>query len=67
MKIFLDANVLVSVLNRQYPVFPYATRVLSLADNPAFEVFTTPLCLTIAFYFSAKKVGKTMQKRKWSF
>jgi predicted nucleic acid-binding protein len=64
MKIFLDANVLVSVLNRQYPVFPYAARVLSLADNPAFEVFTTPLCLAIAFYFSAKKSGEDHAKKK---
>lgn len=28
MKIFLDANILVSVLNKEYPVFTYAARVL---------------------------------------
>ena len=64
MKIFVDANVLVSVLNRQYPLFTYAARVLSLADSPAFEVYTSPNCLAIAFYFAEKKSGTQQAKRK---
>jgi predicted nucleic acid-binding protein len=64
MKIFLDANVLVSVLNKEYPQFPYAARVLSLIDNPEFEVFTSPVCLAIAFYFSEKKSGRAKAKEK---
>jgi predicted nucleic acid-binding protein len=64
MKIFIDANVLVSVLNKEYPQSPYAARVLSLIDDPKFEVFTSPVCLAIAFYFSEKKSGRTKAKEK---
>ncbi|MEO5945668.1 MAG: PIN domain-containing protein [Chitinophagaceae bacterium] len=55
MRIFLDANILVSVLNKEYPLFTYSSRILSLADNKKFEVYTSPLCLAIAFYFAEKK------------
>ncbi len=63
MKIFVDANVIVAVLNRQYPLFPYAARILSLTDNPKFSVYTSPICLAIAFYFAEKKSG-TLQARE---
>ena len=64
MKIFLDANILVSVLNKEYPVFTYSSRILSLADNKKFTVYTSPICLAIAFYFAEKKCGTTMAKQK---
>ena len=55
MKIFLDANILVSVLNKEYPLFTYTSRIISLADKPKFTLFTSPVCLAIAFYFAEKK------------
>lgn len=55
MKIFLDANVLVSVLNREYPVFSYSSRILSLSNSSRFKLYTSPLCLGIAFYYAQKK------------
>lgn len=55
MRIFLDANVLVSVVNKEYPLFTYSSRIISLTDSRDFEVFTSPLCLAIAFYFAEKK------------
>ncbi len=64
MRIFLDANILVSVLNKEYPVFTYSSRILSLMDNRNFELFTSPVCLAIAFYFSEKKSGSEVAKRK---
>jgi len=64
MKIFVDANVIVSVFNKEYPVFPNSSRILSLADYSKFEVFTSPLCLAIAFYFSEKKSGNEMARKK---
>lgn len=64
MRIFLDANILVSVLNKEYPLFTYSTRILSLTDNKKFTVYTSPLCLAIAFYFAEKKSGNQMAKRK---
>jgi predicted nucleic acid-binding protein len=64
MKIFLDANILVAVLNKEYPTFTYAARILSLADLPRYKLFTSPVCLAIAFYFSEKKSGTKMAKEK---
>lgn len=55
MKIFLDANILISVLNKEFPLFTYSSRILSLTDHPKFTVFTSPVCLAIAFYFAEKK------------
>lgn len=64
MKLFIDANVLVAVLNKEYPTFSYASRVLSLTDKSEFQLYTSSLALAIAFYFSAKKSGEKMAKRK---
>lgn len=64
MKIFLDANILVSVLNKEYPTFSYSARILSLVENPKFKVYTSPLCLAIAFYFASKKSGNTHARTK---
>lgn len=64
-RVFLDANVLVSVLNKEFPLFNYSSRILSLASHPKFEVYTSPMCLAIAFYFAEKK-NKTTAKEKIS-
>ena len=66
MRIFLDANVLVAVLNKEYPVFSYAARILSLADHPKFTLFTSPVCLAIAYYFAEKKTSSKIAKTKIS-
>ena len=64
MTIFLDANILVSVLNNEFPAFTYTSRIVSLADNKQFTVFTSPICLAIAFYFAEKKSGTAIAKKK---
>jgi predicted nucleic acid-binding protein len=64
MKIFLDANILVTVLCNEYPLFSYCARVLSLCDNPRFEVYTSPICLAIAFNLAEKKNGTALAKKK---
>ena len=64
VRIFLDANILVSVLNKEYPLFTYSSRILSLASNPKFEVYTSPICLAIAFYFAEKKHKSALAKQK---
>jgi len=66
MKIFLDANIIVSVLNKEYPLFTYTSRILSLADQPSFKVYTSPICLAIAFYFAEKRSGTVLAKKKIS-
>jgi predicted nucleic acid-binding protein len=66
MKVFLDANILVSVLNKEYPMFTYSARVLSLSENSKYEIYTSPICLAIAFYFAEKKSGRKEAKKKIS-
>ncbi|HEV8079701.1 MAG TPA: PIN domain-containing protein [Chitinophagaceae bacterium] len=66
MRIFLDANILVSVLNKEYPLFTTTSRIVSLADNSKFSVFTSPVCLAIAFYFAEKKHKSILAKKKIS-
>lgn len=66
MKIFLDANILVSVLNKEYPTYTYTSRILSLADKPNFTLFTSPVCLAIAFYFAEKKYKSISAKKRLS-
>jgi len=67
MRVFVDANILVSVLNKEYPLFTYTSRILSLADTNNFEIFTSPVCLAIAFYFAEKKHKTKVAKQKISF
>ena len=64
MKIFIDANILVTVLNKEYPLFPYAAKLLSLSNRFGFELCTSPSCIAIAFYFASKKCGEEHAKRK---
>ena len=64
MRVFLDANILVSVLNKEYPLFTYTSRIISLADKTNFTIFTSPVCLAIAFYFAEKKYKSVSAKRK---
>lgn len=64
MKIFLDANVLVTVLCNEYPRFGACARVLSLSDDRRFQVYTSPLCLAIGAYFAEKKNGRERARKK---
>lgn len=65
MKVFIDVNVLISVLNKEYPLYSFSARILSLADKVnRFQLYTSPLCLAIAFYYSEKKSGQTMAREK---
>lgn len=64
MKIFLDANILVSVLNKEYPLFTYTARILSLSESREYTIITSPVCLAIAFYFAEKKYKAITAKEK---
>lgn len=63
-RLFLDANIIVGVLNREYPLFRFGSRILSLTDQPGYEVYTSPTCMAIAAYFAAKKCGEAMAMQK---
>jgi predicted nucleic acid-binding protein len=64
MKVFADANILVSVINKEYPLFPLTSRILSLAGTLDFSILTSPICLAIAFYFAEKKSSAATAKEK---
>ena len=64
MKVFADANILVSVVNKEYPLFPYTSRILSLAGTLDFSILTSPICLAIAFYFAEKRSSVATAKEK---
>ncbi len=66
MRVFVDANILVSVLNKEYPLFTHTSRILSLADSAGFQIYTSPICLAIAFYFAGKKYKSSKAKEKVS-
>jgi predicted nucleic acid-binding protein len=66
MRIFLDANVLVAVVNKEYPLFSHAARIVSLSGQNGYEVYTSPMCLAITFYFAEKKSGTRQAKKKIS-
>jgi predicted nucleic acid-binding protein len=51
MKLFVDANILVSVINHEDPLYNFSSRILSLTNKNKFEIFTSPLNLAIAFFF----------------
>ena len=64
IRLFLDASILVTVLCNEYPRFGPCARVLSLADDPRFEVYTSPLCMAIGAYFAEKKNGMKLARKK---
>lgn len=64
MKVFIDANILVATLNKEYPLFSWSSRLLSLQGKRNIQLYTSPLCLAIAFYFASKKSGEELAKKK---
>jgi len=63
-RIFIDANILVAVLNKEYPLYSNAARVLSLGSLKGYEIYTSTVCLAIAWYFAEKKNGNLQARSK---
>lgn len=59
MRLFIDANVLVTILTHEYPRFSACAKVMSLGNYHRNQDYlaTSTLCLGIAFYFAEKKSG----------
>lgn len=66
MKIFVDANIVVAVFNKEYPAYDSCARVLSLAGKYNVELVCSTLSLGIAFYFAEKKSGRKKAHEKIS-
>lgn len=65
MRVFLDVNVLIAVLNKEFPRFDEAARVLSLAGRRPFRIFTSTVSLAITWYFVEKKSGRQKATEKF--
>jgi predicted nucleic acid-binding protein len=65
MRFFLDANILISVLNKEFPQYTYTSRILGMTEeDKSVTLVTTSICLAIAFYFAEKKHGEVQAKKK---
>lgn len=62
--IFTDVNVLITVCNKEYPHFFFASMLVSLAKRPGFCLYTSPLFMAILFYYAEKKAGYEKAKQK---
>lgn len=67
MKLFLDANILVTVVNKELPRFTECAQVLSLADRSGYRIYTSPLAFGITWYFAGKKSGIVVARKKMEF
>jgi predicted nucleic acid-binding protein len=63
MNIFIDANILVTVIKHEQPFFDECARVLSLSSYK-YNLYITALTLGICFYQAEKKFGKNEAKRR---
>lgn len=62
MKVFADANILISVVTKEYPLYTYTSRILSLAGTQGLHIYTSPICVAITFYFAEKKYRSAAAK-----
>lgn len=51
-------------MNKEYPLFTTTARILSLANSNRFQLYTSPVCLAITFYFAEKKFKSKVSKAK---
>ena len=64
MRVYLDANIIVSLLNFEQPLFQHSARLISLSDTKRIVFYTSPVALAIAFYFCSKKYNQKIAKEK---
>ena len=64
MNIFVDANVIINVFNKEYPAFEFSARLLSLTEDKRFHFYTSSLSLAICWHFAEKKSGYKVARNK---
>jgi predicted nucleic acid-binding protein len=64
MNIFVDANVIINVFNKEYPAFDFSARLLSLTEDKRYHFYTSSLSLAICWYFAEKKSGAKIARKK---
>lgn len=56
MRIFPDANILVSVVNKEYPLFTYFFQYNRVTDQSKFILYTLPVCSPITFILNTRSI-----------
>ena len=57
MRIFIDTNVLIDVLEKRIPFYLYSANVLNLGATGEHELYATPLSLVNCIYICRKSQG----------
>lgn len=58
MKLFLDTNILIDILERREPFFLAATNLLELGKQKKVELFVSTLTMVNCVYIVRKKLGR---------
>ena len=58
MKVFVDTNVILDVLERREPFYLHSTNILDLGNNCVIELYTSALSLINVLYVCRKSIGK---------
>ena len=64
MRIFIDTNILVATLNKEYPLFTWSSRILSLQGKHNIELSPHLFVWPLLSIFQEKKVVKKWQEKK---
>jgi predicted nucleic acid-binding protein len=64
MHIFVDANILIAVINKELPYYDACARILSLKNFPKIEIFSSALSFGITAYFAEKKHGEKETRKR---
>jgi predicted nucleic acid-binding protein len=58
LHIYIDVNVIVTIINHELGNVSDCVKILSLVDNANYTVCTSPITLAISYYFAEKKKGR---------
>jgi predicted nucleic acid-binding protein len=56
--LFVDTDIILDLLAKREPYYPYAAELFSLADSGKINIYVTPIIITNIHYILRKAVGK---------
>jgi len=56
--LFVDTDIILDLLAKREPFYPYAAELFSLADSGKINIYVTPIIITNIHYILRKAVGK---------
>jgi predicted nucleic acid-binding protein len=58
MKVFIDTNILLDVLQQRHPHFAAASRIWHLSETKALDGFVSAISFNNIFYIARKQIGR---------